>query len=116
MNPKSFFEVNVLPSRWRRVSAVFVLTFLISVTLSLTSNTALSYLPLFPSIVLLAAIVWLGIIFDIVGVAVTVANEEPFHAMASKRIPGSRQGVWLIRRAEQVANFCNDVVGDIAGT
>ncbi len=84
--------------------------------LSVVSNTALIYLPLGPSIILLVVIIFLGIISDVIGVAVTAADEEPFHAMASDRIGGSRQAVWLVRNADQVASFANDVVGDVAGT
>lgn len=105
-----------MSSRIRRASAIFVLTFLISVGLSVVSRTALQYLPLGPSIVLLITIVFLGILFDIIGVAVTAADEGPFHAMATDRVPGARQAVWLIRNADQVASFANDVIGDVAGT
>jgi len=31
-------------------------------------------------------IVFIGIIFDIIGIAVTSADESPFHAMASRNI------------------------------
>lgn len=54
-------------------------------------------------------------IFDIIGVAVTVADENEFHAKASKRIAGSKTSVKLIRNSAKVANFCADVIGDICG-
>jgi Mg2+/Co2+ transporter CorB len=57
-----------------------------------------------------------GIVFDIVGTAVTAASETPFHAMAADKVRGSRQAVMMIRNADKVANFCNDVVGDVSGT
>ena len=59
--------------------------------------------------------VLLGIAFDIVGVAVTAADERPFHSMASHRERGAREALRLIRNAEKVSSFCNDVVGDICG-
>ena len=31
-----------------------------------------------------------GILFDLVGVAVTCATEEEFHAMASKKVKGAK--------------------------
>ncbi|MHB1420909.1 MAG: hypothetical protein ACYCX4_15235 [Bacillota bacterium] len=65
---------------------------------------------------LLLMIILVGIIFDIVGVAATVASEAPFHAKAAKKAEGARQAIHLIRHADQVASFCNDVVGDISGT
>jgi CBS domain containing-hemolysin-like protein len=36
--------------------------------------------------------------------------------MASNRVRGARQGIWLVRHADKVSVFCNDVVGDIGGT
>ncbi len=57
-----------------------------------------------------------GIISDVVGVAVTVADEVPFHARASKRLRGARQSLWLVRNADRVAALANDVIGDLAGT
>ncbi len=60
-------------------------------------------------------VIFLGIIFDIVGVAVTVANEYEFHAKATKKVKGSKASIHLIKNAAKVANFCADVVGDICG-
>jgi len=65
---------------------------------------------------LLLVIIFIGIIFDIVGIAAAAANEAPCHARASRRLPGAKQAIWLIRNADKVASFCNDVVGDICGT
>lgn len=65
--------------------------------------------------IILLAIILIGIIFDIVGVAVTSAEEAPFHAMASKKYYGAKHSIKLIRNANRVSNFCNDVVGDICG-
>ncbi|MHB1125345.1 MAG: hypothetical protein ACYC2T_00075 [Bacillota bacterium] len=65
---------------------------------------------------LLLLIILVGIVFDVVGVAATVAIESPFHAKAAKKIPGAPQAIQLIRNADRVASFCNDVVGDISGT
>lgn len=57
----------------------------------------------------------LGIVFDIIGVAVTAADERPFHSMAAHKTPGAREALGLIRKANRVSSFCNDVVGDICG-
>lgn len=57
-----------------------------------------------------------GIIFDMIGVATAVAHEKPFHAKAAKKLKGAGQAIMIIRHADKVATFCNDVVGDICGT
>ena len=35
--------------------------------------------------------------------------------MAAHKTPGAREALGLIRRANKVSSFCNDVVGDICG-
>lgn len=64
---------------------------------------------------ILLAIVLIGIIFDIIGVAVTSADEKPFHSMAARKVPGGLEAIRLLRNAERVSSICNDVVGDICG-
>ena len=66
-------------------------------------------------ILLLARIVFIGIIFDVIGVAVTSADERPFHSMASRKVAGAQESIRLLRNAERVSSICNDVVGDICG-
>ena len=65
--------------------------------------------------IILFAIILIGIVFDIVGVAVTSADERPFHSMAARKVPGAREAIRLLRNAERVSSICNDVVGDICG-
>ena len=64
---------------------------------------------------ILFIIVFIGILFDIVGVAVTSATDTPFHSMAARKVPGAREAISLLRSAERVSSICNDVVGDICG-
>ncbi len=64
---------------------------------------------------ILFSIVFLGIFFDLLGIAVTAARERPLHAMASKKIRGTKEAIGLIRNAGAVSNFFNDAIGDISG-
>lgn len=57
-----------------------------------------------------------GIAFDMIGVATAVAREKPFHAKAAKKLKGAAHSILIVRHADKVATFCNDVVGDICGT
>jgi len=50
-----------------------------------------------------------------IGVAVTAADETPFHSMASRRIPEAAEAIRLLRNAAKVGSVCNDVIGDICG-
>lgn len=90
-------------------------SFVLSVLFTVISDTALKGVGYIAAFLILGAFILVGIIFDILGVAATSASEKPFHAMASRRVKGSREALWLIRNAEKVSSFCNDVVGDISG-
>lgn len=94
---------------------VFFLSIAISAVLSLLSSEVLESAGLILACGVLAFFILLGIAFDIVGVAVTASDERPFHSMAARKVPGAREALRLIRRANQVSSFCNDVVGDICG-
>ncbi|MCL6590302.1 MAG: hypothetical protein K6U80_10150 [Firmicutes bacterium] len=97
----------------RRAFKIGLFTFTASFLISYSFQISLAA---WVSIVILGLIVITGILFDILGTAVTAANEAPFHAMGACKVKGSKQAIYLLRRADQVANFCNDVIGDIAGT
>ena len=94
---------------------VFLITFVLSMTFSYISTTSIANLSVIPAIVVLIVVILIGVIFDIVGVAVTCATEEEFHAMASKKVKGAKTAIKLIRSAPKVSNICNDVIGDICG-
>lgn len=97
------------------VITVLISTFLLSLLFSYISNTAISKLDILPAIIILAAVILIGVFFDLVAISVTIANEEHFHAQASKKIKGAKTAIKLIRNSAKVSNFCADVIGDICG-
>jgi hypothetical protein len=97
------------------VFTVAITTFLLSLFFSYISNTAISNLDVIPGIIILILVILIGVLFDLIGVSVTIAKEEEFHARASKKIRGSKTAIKLIRNSAKVSNFCADVIGDIAG-
>ena len=92
---------------------VFTMTFILSIIFSYISTNGVSNLSLIPAILILILTIFVGIIFDIIGVAVTVAKEEEMHAKASKKIQGAKTSIKLIRNSSKVSNICADVIGDI---
>ena len=94
---------------------IFITTFILSIIFSFISTNGISNLGLIPAVLILLFVILVGIVFDIIGVAVTVANEQEFHAKATKKIAGSKSSIKLIRNAPKVANICADVIGDICG-
>ena len=99
--------------RW--VVTVFLITVVISGIISLVSDEVMDSSSLPVAFLILLAIVMVGIIFDIIGMAVASADEKPFHSMAARKVPGSQEAIRLLRNAERVSSICNDVVGDICG-
>ena len=99
--------------RW--VVTIFFVTILVSGTISLVSDAVMSASGIVVAFLILMAIILVGIIFDIIGVAVTSADEKPFHSMAARKVPGAQDAIKLLRNAERVSSICNDVVGDICG-
>ena len=94
---------------------VFITTFILSICFSYISTYGVSNLNLVSSIIILIAVIGVGILFDIIGVAVTVAKEEEFHAKATKKVNGAKTSLKLIKNASKVANICADVIGDVCG-
>lgn len=94
---------------------ISIAAFLISTMVSMISSKILEDVNLVVAFLMLLVIIIIGIIFDMIGISVTAADETPFHAMASRKTPGARQAIHLIRNANKVSSFCNDVVGDICG-
>lgn len=94
---------------------ILVVSFFLSLFFSYVSTNALTGLGILPAIILILLVILIGIVFDIIGLAVTVASEEQFHAQGTKKIASSRKAIKLIRNAPRVSNFCADVIGDIAG-
>ena len=99
--------------RW--VLTIFFVTILVSGTISLVSDLIMEASTMTVAFIILLVIVMLGILFDIIGVAVTSADEKPFHSMAARKVPGAQEAIRLLRNAERVSSICNDVVGDICG-
>lgn len=97
------------------VITIFFVTILVSGTISLVSDMIMDVSTVVVAFLILLGIVLIGIIFDIIGVAVTSADEKPFHSMAARKVPGAQDAIRLLRKAERVSSICNDVVGDICG-
>ena len=94
---------------------IAITTFVLSLLFSFISNTVIANLNIILGIVVLILVILIGVMFDLIAVAVTVGNEEDFHAQASKKIKGAKTSIKMIRNSAKVSNFCADVIGDICG-
>lgn len=94
---------------------ISIWTFIMSIVISVITENLVKNLDIIMAFIVLIIIIMIGIIFDIIGIAVTTAEEKPFHAMAANKVEEARFAIKLVRNAGQVSNFCNDVIGDISG-
>ena len=99
--------------RW--VVTIFFVTMLISGAITFISDEIMLRSSMIVAFLILLAIVVIGIVFETIGLAVTSANEKPFHSMAARKVPGAIEAIRLLRNAERVSSICNDVFGDICG-
>lgn len=97
------------------VMTIIPVTFLISAILQTIQSGLMNKVNLIMAFIILGFFVLVGVVFDIIGVAVTSASETPFHSLSSQKKRGAKEAVRLIRNADKVGSFCNDVIGDIVG-
>jgi len=100
---------------WRWISTIFFISFFLSFGLSFLSEVTIKQSTLIVSILITFVFIFLGILFDIIGVAVTSSDETIFHSMSARKVRGARMAVKFHKNAEKVSSFCCDVVGDICG-
>lgn len=94
---------------------IVIITFVISILFTFISETAIPNVNVVVGIILTLVFVLIGVMFDMVGVAVTAADEAVFHSMASKRVRGAKLAIKFKKNADKVSSFCQDVIGDICG-
>lgn len=95
------------------IITITILSFIITLIFSLGSNTLLENVNLIIGVIIIFIFIILGIIFDIIGVAVQSSKEVAFHAMASKKVKGATTAKKMLANSDKVSSFCNDVIGDI---
>ena len=93
---------------------IFLLTFILAIIFG-TVATLISGLNTIVLGVILVLVIFIGIIFDMIGVSVLTSKEEGFHALASKKKYGAKEAISLIRNSAKISSICNDVIGDICG-
>lgn len=99
--------------RYKWILLVTIMTFFITILFSTLSDIVLSKSGIFVGLLTILIFILLGVIFDMIGVAVASATDKSFHAMASKKVKSTNTAKNLIKNSSKVASICNDVIGDI---
>ena len=97
------------------IAQIIIMAFTISFGLSFVSEMTIPKLSIVFGILITLLFIFIGILFDIIGVAVTTADEKVFHSMNSRQVRGAKVAVTFKKNADKVSSFCCDVIGDVCG-
>jgi hypothetical protein len=112
-----FMGESMSDRKWRRGLSNALLTFVLSLFFSYVSDFFLGKVSaLILALLLLFIIILIGVLFDMIGFAAAAAEIGHLNARAANKLLGARQAVNLVKNADQVSIFCNDVMGDICAT
>ena len=100
---------------YKWIFTVTLLAFFISLVFSFFSETTIPNVNSIVATIVILLFIGIGILFDMIGIAITVADIKTFNSMATKQVKGARLAVKLIQNNEKASSFCNDVIGDICG-
>ncbi len=98
-------------TKW--IIEITLIAFIITIIFSLGSQELLKDVHIITGIIIILIFIFIGVIFDIIGVAVQSSEVTPFHAMASKKVKNAKTAKKMLKNSAQVSSFCNDVIGDI---
>lgn len=110
---KEKIKKETVDKKW--IIIIVCLSFTISFVFSLISQLTIPNLSLWLGILITLLFISIGILFDIIGVSVTSADEKVFHSMNSRKVKGASVAVKFKKNADKVSNFCCDVIGDVCG-
>ena len=102
-------------SKVKWIITVLLLSFGLSILMSLGSNMVIPKINIYVGIAIIILFIVISIVFDMIGVAITAAEERPFHSMASKKVQGASHSVRFLKNSDKLASICNDVIGDVCG-
>lgn len=97
------------------ILTITVVAFLISLVMSLISELIIPNAFIAVSVFLVLIFIFIGVLFDIIGLSVQVADPKIFHSMATKKVKGAKKTISLIKNKDKVSSILNDVIGDICG-
>ena len=94
---------------------LLLLSFALSLCFAILSEVFLSGTGVIIAVIVIVVFILISIVFDMIAMATTAANIEPFRAMASKKVRGAKEAIRLINNADKVSSISADVIGDICG-
>ena len=97
------------------ILTVFIMSFALGAIFSIISELVLDNANLIIVILVITVLLFINIVFDIIGMAFASAKTEPILAMASRKVKGAKKAIKMLKNANKVSSFCQDIMGDICG-
>ena len=97
--------------RWPLV--VLILSFTLSMAFGVLSEVALSNANIIVAIIVIIVFLFIAILTDMIGVAVTACDEKNLRAMAARKVRGAKEAIILQKNADRVSSIVADILGDI---
>lgn len=97
--------------RWPLI--VLVLSFCLSMAFGVLSEVALNGANIAIAIVVIIVFLFIAILTDMIGVAVTACDVKNYRAMAAKKVRGAKEAIMLQKNADRVSSIVADILGDI---
>jgi CBS domain containing-hemolysin-like protein len=94
---------------------VLLTALILSFSFGFLSELALTDANIIVAILVICVFMFISIVTDIIGVAVTAADVSPFRSMSARKIRGAKEAIVLIKNADKVASIIADILGDICG-
>src|SRR5690625_1496974 len=82
---------------WRQALSIGLLAFVVAIVMGGPVGAILQDVNLVTGVLTLILVIGLAIVADVIAVAATAAQEVPFHAMATDRVPGSQEALYIVR-------------------
>ena len=95
------------------VVKVTLITFLTTAIFTVLSDTTVSRSSIFIASLIVFLLVFISILFDVVGVAVTSCDISSLVPMPARGVKDAKIAISLVKNASKVSSICSDVIGDI---
>lgn len=91
----------------------FFITIILSVLFNIISSAVMTGAGITIIIIVIIVLIVLGVMFDMIGMAVASCDEKPFYSMAARKVKGAKVSLKLIKNSDVVGSVCSDIIGDI---
>ena len=92
-----------------------IISLVLGLVVAFGAEVVLSDTSIAVSVVLIVVLVLVGVLFDMMGLAVASCDPVPLRSMASRKVRGARHALRLVDNAHKVSSVFNDIVGDSIG-